>query len=111
MNGLPVSVRASAVLLAVSGFVVAAATPWHPSIFVAEVVRVSEAWSPLHTISVPMFILALVGAAGLVAVHHGLLGSLGPVGLIVTLIALFGAVSLAAVEAIVFPVLAGRAHG
>ncbi|TFD79467.1 hypothetical protein [Cryobacterium fucosi] len=112
MNGLPVSVRASAVSLAVSGFLVAAITPWHPSIFdrpVDEVVRESEAWSPLHAIGILVFILALIGAAGLVAVHQGRLGRLGRVGLIVVLVGVFGAASLAAVEAIVFPVLAGRA--
>jgi hypothetical protein len=112
MSVLPIWVRASAVSLAASGFVVAAITPWHPSIFdrpVDEVVRESEAWSPLHAIVVLVFILALIGAAGLVAVHQGRMGRLGPVGLIVTLIGVFGAVSLAAVEAIVFPVLADRA--
>lgn len=112
MNGLPVSVRASAVSLAVSGFVVAATTAWHPSIFdrpVDQVVRESVAWSPLHAIGVLVVILALIGAAGFVAVHHGRLGRLGMVGLIVTLIGVCGAVSLSAVEAIVFPVLAGRA--
>jgi hypothetical protein len=63
----------------------------------------------LHAIGVLVFILALIGAAGLVAVHHGRLGRLGPVGLFVTLVGVFGAVSLSAVEAIVFPVLADRA--
>ena len=112
MNGLPVSVQASAVSLAVSGFVVAGTTAWHPNIFdrpVDEVVRETVAWSPLHAVGLLVFILAFIGAAGLVAVHHGRLGRLGTVGLIVTLVGVFGAVSLAAVEAIVFPVLADRA--
>ena len=85
MNGLPVSVRASAVSLAVSGFIVAATTPWHPSIFdrpLDEVVRESEPWTALHAIGVLVFILALIGAAGLVAAHHGRLGSPGTVDLI-----------------------------
>lgn len=85
MNGLPVSVRASAVSLAVSGFIVAATTPWHPSIFdrpVDDVLLESVAWSPLHAIGVLVFILALIGVAGLVAAHHGRLGSPGTVELI-----------------------------
>ena len=85
MNGPPVSVRASAVSLAVSGFIVAAVTPWHPSIFdrpVDGVLLESVAWSPLHAIGVPVYILALVGAAGLVAAHPGRLGSPGTVELI-----------------------------
>jgi hypothetical protein len=112
MNGLPVSVRASAVSLALSGFIVATITAWHPSIFdrpVDEVVRDSEPWTALHAMAVLAFILALIGAAGLVAVHQGRLGRLGRVGLFVTLVGVFGAVSLSAVEAIVFPVLADRA--
>lgn len=107
-----VSVRASAVSLAVSGFVVAAGTPWHPSIFdrpIDEVVRSFGAWTALHAIAVFVVMLALIGAAGLVAVHEGRLGRLGQAGLIVTLVGVVGAAGLLAVEAIVFPVLADRA--
>lgn len=112
MNGLRVSGRVSAVSLAVSGFVVAVALPWHPSIFahpVDEVVRDFGAWTALHAIGVVVFILALIGAAGLVAVHEGRMGRLGQAGLTVTLVGVVGASVLSAIEAIVFPALADRA--
>src|SRR5207249_23863 len=109
MSGLRVSVRASAVSLAVSGLVVAAGTPWHPSIFdrpVDQVVRGFAAWALLHTIAVAAVILALFGAVGLVAAHGGRLGRLGQAGLIVEVVGVVMTAALAAIEAIVFPVLA-----
>ena len=112
MSSLHVSVRVSAVSLAVSGFVVATALPWHPSLFnqpVDEVVRGFGAWTVLHALGVFVFILALIGAAGLVASHKNRLGRLGQAGLIVTLVGVVGAAGLAAAEALVFPVLATRA--
>lgn len=112
MNNLRVSGRVSAVSLVVSGFIVAVALPWHPSIFahpVDEVVRHFGAWTALHAIGVVVSILALIGAAGLVAVHEGRMGGLGQTGLTVTLIGVFGTSALSAMEAIVFPVLADRA--
>jgi len=112
MSGLRVSVRASAVSLAVSGLVVAAGTPWHPSIFdrpVDQVVRGFGAWALLHTIAVAAVILALFGAVGLVAAHRSRLGRLGRAGLIVEVVGVVMTAALAAIEAIVFPVLADRA--
>jgi hypothetical protein len=112
MSVLQVPVRASAVSLAVSGFVVLAGTPWHPSIFdrpVDEVVRGFGAWTALHAVAVFVVILALIGAVGLVAVHEGRLGGLGQAGLLVTLVGVVLVAGLLAVEAIVFPVLADRA--
>lgn len=112
MSVLQVSVRASAVSLGVSGFVVSAGTPWHPSIFdrpVDEVVRGFGAWTALHAVGVLVVILALVGAVGLVAVHEGRLGGLGQAGLLVTLVGVVLVSGLLAVEAIVFPVLVDRA--
>lgn len=112
MSNLQVSVRASAVSLAASGLLVAAGTPWHPSLFdrrVDDVVREYGAWKLLHVLAVVAVILALIGAAGLVAAHEGRLGSLGKVGLLVTLVGVVLTAALAATEAIVFPVLADRA--
>ena len=87
MSGLQVPVRTSAVSLGVSGLLVAAGTPWHPDIFARpldQVVREFGAWTLLHVLAGVVVILALVGAAGLVAAHDGRLGRLGQVGLIVT---------------------------
>jgi hypothetical protein len=112
MSGLRVSVRASAVSLAVSGLVVAAGTPWHPNIFdrpVDQVVREFGAWTFLHAIAVVTVVLALFGAAGLVAAHRGRLGRLGQAGLIVEVVGVVMTAALSATEAIVFPVLADRA--
>lgn len=112
MSGVQVPVRASAVSLALSGFVVAAGTSWHPSIFdrpVDQVVRGSGAWATYHVVAVVAVILALFGAVGLVAAHEGGLGRLGQAGLIVTVVGVVDAAALAATEAIVFPVLADPA--
>lgn len=112
MSGVQVSMRASAVSLTLSGLVVAAATPWHPSLFdrpVDQVVRSFDAWAFLHALAVLAVILALVGAIGLVAAHEDRLGRLGQVGLIVTFIGVILTAALAATEAIVFPVLADQA--
>jgi hypothetical protein len=112
MSNLQISVRASAVSLAVSGLLVAVATPWHPSIFdrpIDEVVRGFAPWIALHLLAVVAVILAVIGAAGLVAAHDGALGRLGEVGLLVTLVGVTLTAALAATEAIVFPVLADQA--
>jgi len=112
VRGLQVSVRWSAVSLAVSGLLVATVAPWHPSIFdrpVHEVVQGFGAWTLLHATMVVAPVLALFGAAGLVAVHEGRLGRLGQVGLIVEVVGVVAASALAATEAIVFPELADQA--
>jgi hypothetical protein len=108
---LQVSVRASAVSLALSGLFVGAATPWHPSIFtrpVHEVVHDFPAWTLLHVVTFAAVVLAVVGAAGLVAVHEGRLGRLGTAGLIAVLVAVGAVCGLMATEAIVFPILAAQ---
>jgi hypothetical protein len=112
MSNLHISVRASALSLGVSGFLVAVATPWHPSIFdrpVDEVVRGFAPWIPLHLLAMVAVILAFIGAAGLVAAHEGALGRLGDLGLLVALVGVAGAAGLLATEASVFPVLADHA--
>ena len=112
MGNLQVPTRTAAVSLGVSGLVVALGTPWHPSIFarpVDQVVREFGAWTLFHALAVVMVMLALVGAAGLVAAHDGHLRRPGQVGLIVTAVGVMMTGSLAAIEAIVFPVLADRA--
>jgi hypothetical protein len=111
MGGLRVSVRASAVALAVSGLVVAAGTPWHPNILdrpVDQAVRGFGAWTLLHAIAAVAVILALFGASGLVAAHSGRLGWLGQTGLIIEVVGVVMTAALAMTEAIVFPVLADR---
>jgi len=112
MHGLQVSLRVSAVSLAVSGFIVAAVTPWHPDIFdrpVAEVVRGFGPWTLLHELSVAAVVLALFGAVGIVAAHGGHLGRLGQAGLVIEVVGVVMTAALATTEAIVFPVLADRA--
>jgi hypothetical protein len=106
---LQVSVRASAVSLAVSGLFLGAATPWHPSIFtrpVHEAVHATPAWTVLHAVMLAAALLALVGAAGLVAVHDGRQGRLGTAGLIAVLVGVGATSGLMATEATVFPILA-----
>jgi hypothetical protein len=109
MNDLRVPARTAAVSFGISGLLVAAATPWHPSIFarpVDEVVHGFGAWTLLHLLLMVAVVLALFGAAGLVGAHSGRLGRLGQVGLVVTVVGVVAAASVAAIEAVVFPVLA-----
>ena len=111
VGALQVSVRASAASLAISGLFVGAATPWHPSIFnrpVHEVVDDFPAWTVLHIVTLGAALLALVGAAGLVAVHEDRLGRLGTAGLVAVLVGVGAVSGLLATEAIVFPILADR---
>jgi hypothetical protein len=111
-TNLPVPMRTAAASLAGSGLIVAAATPWHPSIFarpVDEVVRDFGAWTPLHLLAIVAVILAVPGAAGIVAAHNGSLGRLGQTGLLVTFVGVVLTASLAAIEAVVFPILARSA--
>src|SRR3954471_11971491 len=101
MNDLRVPMRTAAVSLGTSGLLVAAATPWHPDIFarpVDEVVRSLGAWTLLHLLLMVAVVLALFGAAGLVAAHGGRVGRLGQVGLAVTVVGVVAAASVAAIE-------------
>jgi hypothetical protein len=112
VGALQVSARWSAVSLAVSGFLVATVAPWHPSIFdrpVHQVVQGFGVWTVLHVTLVVAPVLALFGAAGLVAAHEGRLGRWGRVGLVVEVVGVVATAALAALEAVVFPVLADRA--
>ncbi|MET4638139.1 hypothetical protein [Mycetocola sp. 2940] len=111
MAVLQVPVRVSAVLLALSGVIVAMLLFLHPSILVrpvADVVRETDVWQPLHIAFALMFVLAAIGAAGLVAVHGNSMGRLGQVGLILTLVGSIGGLGIGIVEALAFPVLAER---
>lgn len=95
-----------------SGALIASGTPWHPSIFdrpIDQVVRGFGPWALLHAIAIVVVILALVGAAGLVAAHEGRLGRPGQVGLVVTLVGVVATAALVGTEAIAFPALADRA--
>jgi hypothetical protein len=92
-----------------SGVTIAATSPWHPNIFARpldEVVRNFGAWAFLHVLVFVAVVLALLGAAGLVAAHNGRLGRLGQVGLLVTLVGVVMTAAFASIEAITFPVLA-----
>lgn len=98
--------------LGLSGLLVAAGTPGHPSIFarpVAEVVHEFGPWTLLHLLAVGAVVLALFGAAGVLAVHEGTLGRLGSAALVVEVVGVVATAALASAEAIVFPVLADRA--
>ena len=104
--------RWSGASFAVSGFLVATVAPWHPSIFerpVHVVVQGFGAWSLLHALLVAAPVLALFGAAGMVAAHEGRLGRIGQVGLIVEVVGVVAVSAIAATEAIVFPELADHA--
>ena len=101
----------SAVSFALSGVIAAVLLFLHPSILVrpvAEVVRETEVWEPLHVAFALMFVFAAIGAAGLVAVHGDRLGRSGQVGLVLTLVGAIGGLGIGIVEAMAFPVLAER---
>ena len=111
MAAVQVSVRVSAISLAVSGVFTAALVPLHPSILdrpVSEVVRDTAAWQLIHAAGVAVFALAFIGAAGLVAVHDGQLRRLGQVGLAFSFAGAIGGSAVAFLEALAFPVLAER---
>lgn len=104
--------RTAAVSLGISGFLVAAVTPWHPSIFtrpVDEVVRGFGGWTALHLLLMIAVVLALFGSAGVVAAHDGRLGPLGELGLVITIVGTVLTAAVAAIEATTFPVLARSA--
>jgi hypothetical protein len=109
---LPVSLRVSALSLAASGILVAAALPWHPDILrhpLDEAVRDFPAWAALHTAGAVAAVLSLVGARGVVAVHDDRLGRLGRWALLACFLGSLATTALFAVEAIMFPVLASHA--
>jgi hypothetical protein len=113
MAMLRVSLRLSAVSFAVTGVLLIAVTLVHPSIFdrpISDVVLESAAWwVPAHLAGLVVFVLTVFGAAGIVAAHGDHMGRLGHAGLVVTLVGAGCTGALAAVEAVVFPVLAERA--
>lgn len=112
MAMLRVSLRLSAVSFVVTGVSLIAVTFSHPSILdrsVSDVVLESAAWwVPVHLAGLVVSVLTVLGAAGLVAAHGDRMGRLGRAGLVVTLVGACCTGSLAAVEAVVFPVLAER---
>jgi hypothetical protein len=111
MAALRVPIRVSAVSFALSGVIVAVLLFLHPSILVrpvADVVRETEVWEPLHLAFALMFVFAALGAAGVVAVHGDRLRRLGQVGLVLTLVGAIGGLGIGIVEAMAFPVLAER---
>ncbi|HET7399591.1 MAG TPA: hypothetical protein VFJ94_13825 [Intrasporangium sp.] len=111
MGHLWLPVRPAALCLGLSGLAVAAGTPWHPSIFerpVDDVVRHFGAWQLLHLLAVAVVVLAVVGAAGVVAAHDDDLGRLGLTALLVTLVGSVSTAVLVGLEAVTFPVLADR---
>jgi hypothetical protein len=80
MASLQVPVRVSAVSLAVSGLYSAVSVPLHPSILnqpIDEVVRNTPVWVALHLFAVLVFVLSVIGSAGIVAIHEGRLGRPG----------------------------------
>jgi hypothetical protein len=109
---MPVSLRVSALSLAASGVLLAAALPWHPDILrhpLDEAVRAFPAWAALHVAGALAAVLSLVGARGVVAVHDRRLGRLGCAALAVTFVGVLATTALFAVEAIAFPALAVQA--
>jgi hypothetical protein len=109
---MPVSLRVSALALAASGLLLAAALPWHPDILrhpLDEAVRAFPGWAALHVAGALAAVLSLVGARGVVAVHDGRLGRLGRAALAVTFVGALATTALFAVEAIAFPPLAVQA--
>jgi hypothetical protein len=109
---IPVSVRLSALSLALSGLLIALAFPWHPDIIrhpVGEAVRSFPAWTVVHIAGGLAAVLSLIGGIGLVAVHGGRLGRMGHAALLVTLVGAVATTALFAVEAVEFPMLAEQA--
>ncbi len=101
--------RPAAVALGTGGLLLAAALPWHPSIFdrpVAEVVAGSPLWTLIHAVGILALAFAVFGAAGIVAAHGaGCAGSARSDSLVGAL----GAMGLVGLETLAFPVLAEHA--
>lgn len=111
MFTVQVPIRVSAASMAVSGLLVAVATPMHPDILTAplsEVVEATTNWTPLHVSYLLSIVLAFVGACGLVAVHRNRLGKLGQAALAASLAGAVSGSAIMALEAIAFPILAAR---
>lgn len=111
MFTVQVPIRVSAASMAVSGLLVAVATPLHPDILtapVSEVVEASTIWTPLHVLYLLSSVLAFVGACGFVAVHSNRLGRLGQAALTASLAGAVSGSAIMALEAIAFPILAAR---
>lgn len=112
MASLHLSLRWSASAFAVSGLAWAIATSLHPNIFVgdiAEAVRHTGSWQAIHLLVMVGCILAIGGAAGIVALHDGCLGRPGTwtlVGIVVGAVVIAG---LMFTEAFAFPLLAEHA--
>ena len=110
--GVSVPLRVSAVCMAVSGLLVAAATPPHPNILtnsVSESVKGTPLWSVLHLALLIAIALAFVGACGIVAAHGNRLGRWGQAALAASLVGSVGGSAVMGLEAIAFPTLATKA--
>lgn len=109
---LHVPLRAAGAALVLAGVLLAIMMPLHPNILygrdIAEVVRDTPAWGAIHAAGAVAAMLALFGAAGIVALHGRRLGRLGARALVVTIV---GSATVAGVwlTEVVFPPMAQHA--
>ncbi len=107
---LRVPLRAAGAALAISGLLLAALTPFHPSILgvrdIAAVVRETTMWRAIHLAWVVSSLLNIFGAAGIVAAYRGRLGRPGQAALAVTIVGATATAYVMFLEAVAFPQIA-----
>jgi hypothetical protein len=98
--------------MAVAGLLIAPSAA-HPTILgdrsVAEVVRATGGWVPMHLAFMTAAALAIVGLAGVMAVHEDALGRAGRAAYAALLVGATLTIGAMAAEAAVFPEVARRA--
>lgn len=112
---LRVSLRGTGIAMALSGLVLMALVPLHPTILgdrkIAAVVLDTGSWRAIHVGLALSSVLGLFGAVGIVAAHGGRLGRLGQHALVATIVGTITTACVAYIEATTFPVIAGTAPG
>lgn len=112
MASLRLPLRWSAASFALSGLAWAIATSLHPNIFVgdlAETVRHTSSWQVIHLLVMAGCVLAIVGSAGIVAVHDDGFGRAGSWALAGIVVGAVVTASLMFTEAFAFPLIAEEA--
>jgi hypothetical protein len=105
-----VSLKGTGLALALSGLILLAAVPWHPSILgdreIADVVLDTGSWRAIHVGLLVSVLLSVFGAAGIVGAHRGRLGPLGQWALVATVVGAIVTACVMFLELAAFPVLA-----
>jgi hypothetical protein len=112
MAPLRLPLRWAAVAFGLSGLAWAVATSLHPNIFVgdlAETVRHTHSWQAIHLLVMAGCILAIVGSAGIVALHDSGFGRPGRWTLAGIVVGAVVTASLMFTEAFAFPLIAEEA--